>query len=74
MNFVSGSGTATLTNYFDNTNVGGGSCGYFLQGFIKITSPGSVVRFKITNNYAGGSNVDQNPTANSFGMHAWKIY
>lgn len=71
--FASGAGSATAIDYFDNANVGGGSCGYFRTGFVKVSTAGSTVRFRITG-YLGGSNVDQNPTANSVQMNLYRIY
>jgi len=46
--FASGAGSATGIDYFDNTNVGGGSCGYFRTGFIKVATAGSTVRLRLT--------------------------
>lgn len=50
--FVSGSGSSTPMNYFDNINIGGGSCGYFRSGYIQVSAPNSAVQFRI-NSYGG---------------------
>lgn len=71
--FASGAGEATYMNYFDNANVGNGSCGYFRSGFVKVTTDNSTVKLKIES-YGGGSNTDQNASANAFALHAWKIF
>jgi len=71
--FNSWSWSASGTNYFDNTNIWGGSCGYFRNWFIKINISWSIVQLKISWN-AGWSNTDLNPTTNSFRIVILRIF